>query len=253
MKGFARHFFTGTSGLLLPVPNKTFYPEGFKDKSRLQYYASLVNTIEINSTFYKIPKSTTVQNWATDVPADFKFSFKLFKEITHVKNLAFNAELVAQFFQVISHVQDKAGCLLVQLPPSIRSMHVPEIGFLMGKLRECDLQNRWNIVFEFRHSSLYTDQIYELLEKNKLGLVIHDKIHGNSPMVDTNTNFVYIRLHGPNGNYRDSYSDDVLTDYADIIIESIADGKEVFVYFNNTMGSAHANLATLKSFVRNKI
>lgn len=111
------NYYSVTSGLLLPVPNKLHYPKEFQEKSRLCYYASLMDSIEINSSFYKVPQVSTMKKWAADVPEEFRFTFKLFKEITHNKDLAFDPEVVSSFFSVISHVEEKKGCLLVQFPP----------------------------------------------------------------------------------------------------------------------------------------
>lgn len=79
-------FYTGTSGLSLPFPKHSFPPE-FQDKSRLTFYASLFNSIEINSSFYKLPMASTVKKWAESVPDNFLFTFKLWREITHNKGL----------------------------------------------------------------------------------------------------------------------------------------------------------------------
>src|ERR1044072_276638 len=88
---------SGTSGLVLPVPNKKAFPPEFKDKSRLTYYGSLFNSIEINSSFYKIPQAATVKKWADSVPDNFAFTFKLWREITHIKGLAYQPEDVLRF------------------------------------------------------------------------------------------------------------------------------------------------------------
>ncbi len=244
------NYYSGTSGLLLPVPNKLFYPEEFREKSRLCYYASLMDTIEINSSFYKIPQASTMKKWATDVPSEFRFTFKLFKEITHNKDLAFDPKLVTHFFQVINHVEDKKGCLLVQFPPSVRIGHFAQLQFLMSVLRDNDPEMEWKIALEFRHPSLYVEEVYELLEQFNLGMVIHDKSPANSPIKDSELDFVYLRFHGPGGNYRGSYADDVLYEYASYVSEWLNADKKVFVYFNNTMGEAHANLNTLRQIVR---
>lgn len=243
------NYYSGTSGLLLPVPNKLHYPAEFKDKSRLCYYASLMNSIEINSSFYKIPLAPTVKKWAADVPNEFKFTFKLFKGITHNKDLAFDPEVLSRFFKVISQVEDKKGCLLVQFPPSVRIGHLPQLRFLMSELRANDPKMQWKIALEFRHNSLYVDEIYELLENFQMGMVIHDKSPANSPLMDTNLDFVYLRFHGPSGNYRNSYADDVLSEYASYVTEWLFEGKKVFAYFNNTLGAALANLNMLRQLV----
>lgn len=243
------HYYSGTSGLLLPVPNKMFYPEEFQEKSRLCYYASLMDSIEVNSSFYKIPMAATMRKWAADVPAKFRFTFKLFKEITHSKELAFDPELVARFFSVINHVGDKKGCLLVQFPPSVRIGHFGQLRALMAVLRATDPHFLWKIALEFRHPSLYCEEVNELLQEFAMGLVVHDKGPGASPIQDVELDFVYLRFHGPGGNYRGSYADDVLYEYASYVCEWLADGKKVFVYFNNTMGEAIANLNTLRQIV----
>lgn len=93
-------FYSGTSGLDLPVP-RSQYPAEFQRKSRLQYYASLFNTLEVNSIFYKLPRSSTVANWAESVPANFRFTFKLSKTITHAKGLQFGVKDVEDFMKIV--------------------------------------------------------------------------------------------------------------------------------------------------------
>lgn len=100
-------FYSGTSGLVLPVKNKQFYPVAFQDKSRLTYYASLFNSIEINSSFYKIPMPSTVAKWAERVLEHFRFTFKLWREITHVKGLAFDPVNVERFMYTIDQIGNK--------------------------------------------------------------------------------------------------------------------------------------------------
>ncbi|MDQ7947187.1 MAG: DUF72 domain-containing protein [Pedobacter sp.] len=244
------NYYAGTSGLLLPVPNKLFYPEAYKDRSRLCYYASLMNSIEINSSFYKMPQASTMKRWAADVPEDFRFTFKLFREVTHNKDLAFDPEVVARFMHVIAHVEEKKGCLLVQFPPSVRISHLSQLKLLMRMLRDQDPDLQWKIAFEFRHPSLYVDEVEELLENYQLGMVLHDKKPAQTTMTNHHPDFAYLRFHGPNGDYRGTYSDDVLYDYASYITEWLQEDKKVFVYFNNTMGAALANLNTLGQMVR---
>lgn len=245
------NYYYGTSGLLLPVPNKSHYPEEFQDKSRLCYYSSLTNSIEINSSFYKIPLPTTVKKWASDVPEEFRFTFKLFRDITHNKDLAFDSNTLVRFFEVIAGVGEKKGCVLVQFPPSVRIGHYLQLQLLMSFLRDINSVWGWRIAVEFRHPSLYTEDVYELLETYQFGMVIHDKFPANSPVKESHPDFIYLRFYGPGGNYRGSYEDDVLSEYASYITEWLHDGKKVFVYFNNTMGEAHANLNMLRQFVSN--
>jgi uncharacterized protein YecE (DUF72 family) len=242
-------YYSGTSGLLLPVRNKLFYPEEFKEKSRLCFYASLMNSIEINSSFYKVPMASTIEKWANETPQDFRFTFKLSKAITHNKGLAFDPAALRSFMETISFAGAKRGCLLVQFPPSVRIADFKQLLFLISSLRGYDPDNNWNITLEFRHVSLYCDQVYSLLEAYGMGMVIHDKPPAITPMLETNLRFVYLRFHGPEGSYRGSYEDDILYEYAGYIRDWIAEGKIVYSYFNNTMGEAIANLFTLKNLV----
>src|ERR1700744_2308217 len=112
------NYFAGTSGLGLPVPNKSHYPAEFTNKSRLCYYASLFNSIEVNSSFYKIPQAKTIRKWAADVPDGFRFTFKLWRGITHQKELLFDPADIGRFMEAIDAAGNHKGCLLVQLPPS---------------------------------------------------------------------------------------------------------------------------------------
>nr|WP_068891172.1 DUF72 domain-containing protein [Pedobacter panaciterrae] len=242
-------YYSGTSGLLLPVPNKEFYPMEFKTKSRLCYYGSLFNSIEINSSFYKVPQAATVARWAADTPENFKFTFKLFWEITHNNGLAFEPDSVAQFMERIAPAGHKSGCLLVQFPASIKFVHIREFVELLNCIRKADPQKLWSVAVEFRHQSWYQQETYSVLEDYEMGLVLHDKIHEGGYMLDPADDFVYVRFHGPNGDYRGSYEDSFLYEYASYIRNWIRNGKQVFAYFNNTMGNAIENLNSLRAYI----
>jgi uncharacterized protein YecE (DUF72 family) len=242
-------YYSGTSGLLLPVRNKLFYPPEFQDKSRLCFYGSLMNSIEINSSFYKVPMASTVQKWTNETPADFRFSYKLFREITHNKGLAFDPEILKRFMNVIAGAGDKKGCLLVQLPPSIRIGDLKQLQFLMTILRENDPAEEWKIAFEFRHISLYHEDVYGMLDDHHMAMVIQDKPPAVTPLLPSDLPFVYLRFHGPDGSYRGSYERDLLEEYAGYIEDWLAEGKTVYTYFNNTMGEAVANLYTLRDLI----
>ena len=116
--GFQSLFYSGISGLQHPIP-KYLNPPVFENASRLTYYSSLFNSIEINSSFYKIPQGATVTKWAGSVSENFIFTFKLRKEITHSKELNFNGEDVSAFFKSINCIGEKKGCLLIQFPPGL--------------------------------------------------------------------------------------------------------------------------------------
>ncbi|MDR6782794.1 uncharacterized protein YecE (DUF72 family) [Pedobacter africanus] len=248
-KNIFPNYYSGTSGLLLPVRNKLFYPEAFRDKSRLCFYGSLMNSLEVNSSFYKVPKAATVAKWAHEVPHDFRFTFKLYRGITHNKHLAFDPEAVKHFMEVIDQAGHKKGCLLVQFPPSVSISELRQLALLMDVLRAADPESKWNIALEFRHISLYRDEVYRLLNTYGMGMVIQDKPPAVTPMLETALPFIYLRFHGPDGRYGGSYEDEVLYEYAGYIRSWLQEDKTVFCYFNNTMGNAIANLFTLKDMV----
>ena len=242
--------FSGTSGLILPVKNKQFYPVEFKDKPRLTYYASLFNSIEINSTFYKIPMESTIRNWSEQVPENFRFTFKLWKGITHRKGLAFESDDVFRFIRTINNIGLKKGCLLVQFPPGFKIDLAQRLEVLLTKIKEADPENSWKTAIEFRHKSWYHEGIFDLLEEHKVGVVVHDKPGSETPYLESSVNFKYLRFHGPDGDYRGHYTNDFLHEYASYIHDwTTMEEKEVYVYFNNTMGDAVKNLAELNSLV----
>ena len=102
-------FHSYTSGLVLPII-RSLYPPEFQGKSRLEYYASFFNTVVINSSFYKLPRTSTVIKWADSVPPTFQFTFKLSKAITHVKGHNFIQEDIELFMHTIDHIGKKKVC-----------------------------------------------------------------------------------------------------------------------------------------------
>ncbi|WEA01654.1 DUF72 domain-containing protein [Mucilaginibacter sp. SJ] len=243
------NYFAGTSGLVLPVPNKTYYPVQFKDKSRIAYYGSLFNSIEINSSFYKIPQSKIIAKWAESVPDNFRFTFKLWQGITHEKELLYNPADLDRFIQAINAAGNCKGCFLIQFPPGVRINLLPQLQELIGRIREADPDQIWQPALEFRHPSWYTEHIQQFAEENLLTIVIQDIPSSATPFYYAAGNTVYLRFHGPGGKYSGSYSAEVLQEYSTYIREWREEGKTVYAYFNNTMGDAVQNLATLNALV----
>lgn len=249
MKGNdSKLMYSGTSNVVLPVPNKLSFPEAFRNKSRLTYYASLFNTVEINSTFRKLPMPQTVEKWAASVPDDFQFTFKLPGAITHNYGLAFNPEDVNQFMQVVAACVYKKGCLLVQFPGMLTVTHAGQLEKLLTAIRQNDPEEQWKIACEFRHPSWYDNNTYDLLRSHPMGIVLHD-MPSSPPLKDDAAGFVYVRFHGPERGYQGSYPDDFLDAYAKRIKAWQDEGKMVYVYFNNTVGDAVNNLITLNRFM----
>ena len=239
-------FYSGTSNLVSPL-KRSEYPIEFTGASRLTYYASIFSSVEINASFYKLPKMATVENWGKSVPEDFRFTFKVPKVVTHAKDLQFSSEELELFAETVDRVGDKKGCLLVQLPPKVKREMEEELTGLLECLR--DNAAGWNIAVEFRHPSWYDRAVYRLLQAYGTGMVEHDLPKAPSPKTEVAENFVYLRFHGPEGTYRGSYEDVILNGYAQRIVIWLKKGMEVYVYFNNTMGDALGNLQTLNVMV----
>ncbi|BAU52363.1 DUF72 domain-containing protein [Mucilaginibacter gotjawali] len=234
-------FYGGTSGLLLAMPKRDFPPE-HHDKSRLAFYALHQNSIEINSSFYKLPRAKTISRWVAEVPDQFLFTFKLWKGITHQKELLFNNNDVTRFMEAISSANEKRGCLLIQFPPGLQANAKPQLQELLKSVKAYD----WRAAVEFRHPSWYRDSIFELLNAYQAAMVIQDMPKSATPLELTADALVYLRFHGPSGNYKGSYSEAFLSEYANYIAEWQQEGRAVFCYFNNTAGAALQNLNFLK-------
>ncbi|MEO5906514.1 MAG: DUF72 domain-containing protein, partial [Saprospiraceae bacterium] len=242
------NYISGLSCLCLPIP-KYLFPDEHKDSSRLTYYSTFFNSIEINSSFYKVPMSATVNKWQASVPGNFKFTFKLWKQITHLDRLQFDPSDVNRFMRSIDSAGNKKGCLLIQFPPKLGIDNMQQLQKLLAVVKETTISDPWDLAVEFRHKSWYHESTYELLDSNNAAMVIHDLPKSATPMEDLQTDIVYMRFHGPTGNYRGSYSDDVLSEYALYIKDWIEEGKIVYVYFNNTAGDAFMNLDVMNGMV----
>lgn len=239
-------FYSGISGIALPIKQSDYPPE-FSGCSRLTYYASLYTSVEINSSFYKIPRQATVAKWAKCVPPHFRFTFKVPKTITHIKGLQFSVDELEEFAETVAQVENKKGCLLVQLPPSVKSDLQEELEGILECLHS--VAKGWHIAVEFRDTSWYNSPVYRVLNHYGAGMVEHDLPKSLTPRVIVSENFNYLRFHGPEGTYRGSYDDAFLLGHASRVAALLKEGREVFVYFNNTAGDALGNLKTLNAMV----
>ena len=244
-------FYSGTSGLDLPVP-RSQYPLEFRGKSRLEYYSSLFNSLEVNSIFYKLPRSSTVVNWAESVPDNFRFTFKVSKTITHVKDLQFSVKDVDDFIKVVENIGEKKGCLLAQFPPSLKIEKLDRLQKLLETLGEATHNSGWELAVEFRDPSWYEQEVNELLTEFDAAMVLQDMPKSAPPFSFVSGDFVYLRFHGPEPRYRGDYSNEFLKRYAQYIKKWIKEKKTVYAYFNNTVGAAVENLQMLNKYVNYK-
>jgi uncharacterized protein YecE (DUF72 family) len=242
------HINIGTSGIVVPG-NKASFPIEYQSSSRLHYYASLFNTLEINSSFYKIPLPATFTKWAADVSDKFTFTVKLWRGITHAKRLEYSNADIKRFMQAANFLENKAGCLLIQFPASINADFTHKVEAILDQLCKLNTEQQWQLAVEFRHPSWYQALTYKLLDQYQATQVIHDMPGSKTPIDYEPKQLAYVRFHGPTGNYNGSYSDDFITHYAKQIKSWRTQGKEIYIYFNNTIGGALQNAQHLQSLV----
>lgn len=238
----------GISNIVLPG-NKQTFPPAFQLTSRLHYYSSIFNTVEINRCFYKTPLFSTYEKWAKDVPGDFRFSLKMSKEITHVKNLQGDMACIQSFITAAGGTNHKKGCLLLQFPGKITLDYFTKVEDILQELQQQDPDYQWRKAVEFRNDSWYTAETNEMLDEFRASMVLHDFKKAKNFNTSGHADFAYIRFHGPEGDYRGSYTEQFLKGKAADIHHWLKEEKDVYVYFNNTIGNAFENALTLKAML----
>jgi uncharacterized protein YecE (DUF72 family) len=156
----------GTSGYSYKEWKGSFYPEKLPDKQMLHYYAERFKTVEINNTFYRMPKAAVLEAWASEVPADFQFVLKASQRITHMQRLKDCDESVSYFLEVAGTLKERLGPLLFQLPPNMKK-DVPRLRTFLALL-----PSSRRSALEFRHASWFDDEVYQLLRDHNVALCI---------------------------------------------------------------------------------
>lgn len=239
--------FIGTSGWSYSGWKDTFYPSGMPSGDWLSFYATRFSCVEVNSTFYHLPRASSVRRWVDSTPDGFLFCFKAWKTVTHAQRLNDAADSVRKVVEVLAPARYKAGPLLVQLPPSLKIDVALLDDFLsvMGKVAE-----GWAVAMEMRHASWYTPETIKTLNKHAAGLVVHDMPRSRCDEPNDGSGFIYMRYHGPTGDYGGSYGDEKLKEDAGRIKGWLDAGRDVYAFFNNDKdGFAIANTERLRAFV----
>jgi len=248
MKTNQSPIYIGTSGIVLPG-NKTSFPESFRSGTRLQYYSAIFNSLEVNSSFYKLPQAKTFAKWRNEVADNFTFSVKLSKSITHAKQLKFEFADIDNFISATTELNTHKGALLIQFPASITVDYAEKVLCILHHLTSLQTAPFWQLAVEVRHNSWYTNDFYAALQQYHASLVFHDMPSSKTPMDQTATECIYLRFHGPSGNYTGTYDNKTIGDYAQMIREWRSGGKTIFIYFNNTIGDAYNNALALQKLV----
>ncbi|WP_027377839.1 DUF72 domain-containing protein [Kaistella palustris] len=224
-------YFIGCSGFTQGYWKGFFYPENLPSRDHLQYYAEHLKTVEINSTFYRKPMLKTLEKWYDATPEDFQFFLKIPKNITHVKKLNDTAEETSVFCShICSGLKEKVAGFLFQLPGSFKFSEEN-----LAHLIESADPKFVNVV-EFRDKSWWTEQVYEKLKANNIVFsgVSYPKDLPRAVMVN-NGSLLYYRLHGIPVLFKSEYAAEELESLA----KELKNFKgKVFVFFNNTWGTA---------------
>ncbi len=185
------NLYVGTSGYSYKEWKGTFYAKDLPDKQMLRFYGERFRSVEINNTFYRMPKESVLEAWAAEVPADFKFVLKASQRITHMQRLKNADDSVSYLLKVAGVLRERLGPLLFQLPPNLKKD--------LPRLREflTLLPSERHSAFEFRHESWFDEEVFALLREHRAALCIAEAEDGvEVPFVST-ADWGYLRLRRP--------------------------------------------------------
>ena len=232
----------GCSGWVYPHWRERFYPKGIPQRAWLSFYAEHFDTVEINNTFYRLPKPAAVEGWADHSSPEFTFAIKVSRYMTHIKRLTMVETGLKRFYEPLEPLtrSGKLGPLLWQFP---ENFHRDEER-LAGALAALPPGRH---AFEFRHQSWFTDDVYALLRDHGAALVVGDESSrwASTPHVRT-ADWTYIRFHHGSRGRHGNYSASEIERWAGRISQWRRD-TEVYAYFNNDWeGYAIRNAKLLK-------
>ncbi|MGZ5049102.1 MAG: DUF72 domain-containing protein [Usitatibacter sp.] len=219
MGGDSPRIFAGASGYSFKEWKGTFYPEKMKPEEMLAFYSSRLPTVEINNTFYRMPRSSMLEDWAGIVPEDFRFSIKATRRITHMARLKAesSAEPLDYLYKALAALGDKRGPVLFQLPPNLKKDVARLAEFLA--LLPAD----HNAAFEFRNDTWFDDEVYGALRDRGAALVLSEREDNAPPPMVPTAPWGYVRLR------LESYSPDELARWAERL--RATSWRETYVYF----------------------
>lgn len=217
----------GTSGWQYADWRGRFYPAGVPQRAWLAFYAREFPVVEVNSTFYRLPKRTAAQQWHEQTPDGFLMAAKMSRFLTHIKRLRDPQEPIARFFDRLEPLGDRLGPVLLQLGPTMKV----DLDALDGVLRAMPKGVR--VAVEPRHRTWWTDDVRAALEKHGAALCWADRLGRPVTPVWRTTDWAYLRMHEGRADPRPRYGEKALRSWS----ERIA-GLEAFVFFNNDHGAA---------------
>ncbi|HEV8695639.1 MAG TPA: DUF72 domain-containing protein [Lysobacter sp.] len=209
----------GASGYSFKEWKGSFYPEKIKPDAMLAWYAQHLPTVEINNTFYQMPKASVLEHWAAATPEHFRFAIKASRRITHDARLKADAaaDSVAYLYRTLETLGTKRGPVLFQLPPFLKK----DLPRLVEFLRV--LPNDHRAAFEFRNGSWFDDEVYAALKEAGAALCLSEREDDAPPPLVETASWGYVRLR------LEEYSDDDLAQWANRLMATA--WQDVHVYF----------------------
>lgn len=211
--------YVGTSGYSYKEWKGSFYPEKLSAKEMLSFYASRLQAVELNNTFYRLPQRSIVESWKAQVPDNFRFSVKASQRITHFKRLKDVADETRFMLETVSALADRLGVVLFQLPPNMKK----DVERLETFLK--DLPADTPAAFEFRHPTWFDDEVLALLRSQNRALCVSDTDDMPVSHIDKTADWGYMRLR------RINYSEADLKEWINRM--RAQDWKTTFVFFKH--------------------
>lgn len=219
----------GCSGWVYRHWKGGFYPEGLPQRRWFEHYAAEFDTVEINASFYRLPRPEMFDGWRAKAPPGFRYAVKVNRFITHMKKLLDCEQAVAEFIGLARRLGSALGPLLYQLPPNLKRNDERLDAFLSLLPRDLDH------VVEFRSSDWYAEEVLAIVDRHRAGFVVHDLVGLASPRWASGRT-AYVRFHGTGGKYRGRYSNAQIADWAVWLAEQRRTGGSAWAYFNNDIG-----------------
>jgi len=223
-----KKIFIGTSGYSYAHWIDKFYPKNIPQKRWLEFYAQHFNSVELNVTFYRLPKEAVFEGWYRRTPGKFRFVIKGSRFITHIKRLKDAGEPLKLFMNRASHLKNKLVCVLWQMPPNL-SYNVKRIRDFISLLKKWP---QYLYSFEFRNESWFNEELYGMLKENNINLCIADSPSYPYREVFTST-FLYLRFHGGKSLYGSKYSPLELREWKNKSAAWMKSKNILFAFFNN--------------------
>ncbi|QNP42008.1 DUF72 domain-containing protein [Lysobacter solisilvae (ex Woo and Kim 2020)] len=186
----ARRVWAGASGYSFKEWKGSFYPDRIKPEDMLAWYAQRLPTVEINNTFYQMPKASVLTHWAEVVPDGFRFAIKAPRRITHDARLKADAaaDSVTYLYRTLETLGDKRGPVLFQLPPFLKK-DLPRLQDFLQLLPDGH-----RAAFEFRNASWFDEEVYTALRATGAALCLSEREDDAPPPLVETAPWGYLRL-----------------------------------------------------------